>query len=869
MKIRALRVAECGRFVEPVALEGLSGGLDLLIGPNEAGKSTLLKALRLALLTSHRSAKAELGELKPYRGGSPLIEIELEIGNERWRVRKRFLAERMAEVTSLSTGTLMRGSDAETKLEQLLDLKSGVGRFPLLWLAQGALLAEPGPDEAGESTLRAAIAREVTSAAGGEGGRRIRTRVQAALGEFLTPGRGQPTGRYRDAIREVETAAAEVDKCRRLYSEVEGLLDRLANLGDASAKLSDPVARAGRSRRIGDAEARLRLAHEDIAARDQARVAVAEARVKHASSTAAARSLTDKLGELASIFARAEADASVARELEHRLRVAESANEDAAGVAERARSALDAAEADLKRATALARYQELAGRVARARGGGARIGALEERLRGEPLDEASVREARALSSSLAEAAARLEASSSAVKVDYEGDTAPRIVVDGRPILAGERLVAFGRLVLHIPGIGHVTVEPAASSDRQRLLARQDEHRSALALILAGWCATDLAELERRHTSARETAAELAEARAALSVAAPDGLARLEEEIAAFPLNVDNARQSSPGPDRQQLADTASSLRDALQAADAALRQSTATGEALRREAAVHASRVEERDRRRAEVESGLPTVAERDRLRADAQSAADTASRGLDEALRIEAAWAQRTPDTAALAVLEAEVGEARREQHRAEQEEAALASERARLEGMLEAARREDVVARLAELESESARVCARHADLAEEVAALKLLDGELATEEARLRDSYLAPVLARLTPYVDLVFPQAAIQLGDKYAVAGLVRNEREETLRHLSDGTREQIAVLTRLAFARLLADQGMGAPLVLDDVLVYSDDYRIGAMHRALEAAAEAHQVIVLSCREQSFAGLRGARIAIVPWNPDAR
>jgi hypothetical protein len=52
--------------------------------------------------------------------------------------------------------------------------------------------------------------------------------------------------------------------------------------------------------------------------------------------------------------------------------------------------------------------------------------------------------------------------------------------------------------------------------------------------------------------------------------------------------------------------------------------------------------------------------------------------------------------------------------------------------------------------------------------------------------------------------------------------------------------------------------------LDDALVYSDDQRIAAMHRALEAAAQAHQVIVLSCREQSFAGLDGNRVALVPW-----
>ena len=48
MKIKAVRVREVGTFRDPVALEGLSGGLDVLAGPNELGKSTLFRALEAA-----------------------------------------------------------------------------------------------------------------------------------------------------------------------------------------------------------------------------------------------------------------------------------------------------------------------------------------------------------------------------------------------------------------------------------------------------------------------------------------------------------------------------------------------------------------------------------------------------------------------------------------------------------------------------------------------------------------------------------------------------------------------------------------------------------------------------------------------------
>ena len=58
MKINAIRLAEVGRFATPVALEGLSGGLDVLAGPNELGKSTIIAALRAVFGEKH-SAKTE------------------------------------------------------------------------------------------------------------------------------------------------------------------------------------------------------------------------------------------------------------------------------------------------------------------------------------------------------------------------------------------------------------------------------------------------------------------------------------------------------------------------------------------------------------------------------------------------------------------------------------------------------------------------------------------------------------------------------------------------------------------------------------------------------------------------------------------
>ena len=117
MKIRAIRLKEVGRFSAPIAIEGLSGGLDVLIGPNEFGKSTILKAVKTALVPPRTSKKRKLEELRPYAGGAPLIEVDFEVARPARGVSASSSCRRAAaELRDLHAGSVSRGVDAETRL---------------------------------------------------------------------------------------------------------------------------------------------------------------------------------------------------------------------------------------------------------------------------------------------------------------------------------------------------------------------------------------------------------------------------------------------------------------------------------------------------------------------------------------------------------------------------------------------------------------------------------------------------------------------------------------------------------------------------------------------------------------------------------
>ena len=66
MKLRAVRLMEVGLFSAGNALEGLSGGFDVLAGPNEMGKSTIFRAnaYRSALLVLLTSTKIGMARIR-------------------------------------------------------------------------------------------------------------------------------------------------------------------------------------------------------------------------------------------------------------------------------------------------------------------------------------------------------------------------------------------------------------------------------------------------------------------------------------------------------------------------------------------------------------------------------------------------------------------------------------------------------------------------------------------------------------------------------------------------------------------------------------------------------------------------------------
>ena len=78
--------------------------------------------------------------------------------------------------------------------------------------------------------------------------------------------------------------------------------------------------------------------------------------------------------------------------------------------------------------------------------------------------------------------------------------------------------------------------------------------------------------------------------------------------------------------------------------------------------------------------------------------------------------------------------------------------------------------------------------------------------------------------------------------------------DALDSLSFGTREQLGILARFAYADLLQEAGRPTLLVLDDALVHADEGRRDFMKRALFDAATRHQILMFTCHGEAWRDL---------------
>ena len=871
MKVRRLRIESFKCFRDPLEIDGFTDGLNLFAAPNEAGKSTIAEAVRAAFFERHRSGSVE--HLRPWSdpGATPAVEVEFEIDGLRHVLSKSFLGRRRCTL-DVDGRLALDGAAAEDHIAQLLGFKfpgkgassnEYMGIPGLLWIRQGDAHELAGVVHHAADHLRSVLGETLGELASSSGDAVLQA-VEAKRNTLLTPATGKPRGDYANALeRQAELSAnlSTLDESVRAYHQ---RVDRLASLRRdyqrdeqsrpwmaireqcvaAQAQLAEAQALAGKQQdaytRLTQLQAQASALRSELEAyaRDESAVVTRKLALDHANAAVAntqAELQSQQQQHHDAIQAEARAHQQWERvralvlrsELEASLRELESTLDTQASSLQQARDAHERA---------------------------IRLHLEAESMQIAPADLATLTQHI---ESLRDLDVRLNAAATTLDVD---------LLDGQSVHIGDEHISgqvqrtlIRATSIEIPDVGRIHIAPGIADldtlalQHERLSAERDAmlHRMGVA---------DLAAAQER---ARQAAQRIQDAKASqqlLQALAPNGVDALASDLAARRARLDDLRRQRDalptfGEEDAVLPSLASAESEAKRAKHLVETMAEAFGNA-RIAAAKAQSHLSTAEQELLAATATFQDPQRAQRITTAKQSLTDTLAQQTTAQQRSEALATQLK--NANLDLLKQDVERLGRSAHQLEDAHASRQRDILQLEAELHAQGALGLEEQRAEQQHEHEGMRRRIDDLTRRANALDYLLGLLRDKRAELARRLRAPLQKHLDRNLNLLFPGARIEIADDLSPGPITRlgTRGSETgdFEHLSLGTREQMGIIARLAYADLLQEAGKPTLLILDDALVNTDEARLSQMKRVLYDAAQRHQILIFTCHPAAWRDL---------------
>ena len=864
MKLQKMRIEQLRQFRRPFVLDNLQPGLNLIHGPNESGKSTLVRAIRAAFFERYRSTAVD--DLRPWgdSAAAPTIELDFEHDNRNWRLTKSFLQRKRCDLV-VGTETYSE-DDAEEKLAELLGYqypKRGASKAEhwgipgLLWVEQGTGQdIEQAIEHAGDH-LKSALNSMVGEVASSGGDDLIET-VRSQRDTLLT-GTGKPRGDYQQLEKDRGQYEHEIAELKDRVHKYQEQVDRLGKLAQDydQAEAERPWEEA--QRQLEEARARLQQVERLEQRQSQEKATLTQLQQNHRlllQSKEQLEGLTRQLEVRKTELDRAERDLSVAQAqtpvVSGHLADAKSAYEKAekqqklAGLMQ-TRQRL---EQDVRRLEQ--QKQALTQNLANAREYHNQLEQAQQQARENRIDAELVKKLRAIGNQLNEETIRSQ--TIATRLSWQLDAGASLTLNNEPLSdSGERQL-LEESTLVIPGVGTLGITPGGeelASTRRKLKALQeglDEQLKTLGVTSLERAENRLAAFESSER-ARKHAEEL------FRSVAPAGIEQLvsqQSEVESELEKVGKQLEATPEPDPKDNVPAPEDAEAAFTQAGKALDQA----ESDERE---HQSRLsalkQARDNAQREWQRLADEEKSPERQQQLQQITTDLANNEKQQK-ELEASLDQR----------EREIREARPEFLRQDidryqstvnnlrQTQENRGRELRDIKVRLEAWGAEGLEEQLNEKEAELDQCNRRYQELHRRAQALDLLMNLLTEKRQALTRRLQAPLQKHLNHYLSVLFPEASLEVDEQLRPGTFSRGTELGQITELSFGAREQMGLISRLAYADLLQEAGRPTLVILDDTLVHSDSDRLEDMKRILFDAASRHQILLFTCHPEKWQDL---------------
>ncbi|MBZ0333327.1 AAA family ATPase [Marinobacter sp. AL4B] len=864
MKLQNLRVEQLRQFRNPFVLDNLQPGLNLIHGPNESGKSTLVRAIRGAFFERYRSTAVD--DLRPWgdSAAAPTVTLEFEHQGEAWRLTKSFLQRKRCDLT-IGTRSFSE-DDAEEKLAELLGYKypkRGASKAEhwgipgLLWVEQGTGQdLEQSVEHAGDHLKSAlnSLVGEVASSGGDE----VIEAVRVQRNQLLT-GTGKPRGEYAQLDKDRLEAEQTISELKERILRYQEQVDRLGKLTkeyerteaerpweDAQRQLDETQVRYQQVQQLEQAQAQEKATLEQL---QQSRRLLEQNQEyqENLSRQLAARKvdLEKAQADVQRLELQAPANAARLREAKAGYEMAEQHVKQA-----RLHEARTRLEQDATRLQQ--RVQQLAQNLTKARDYQQQVEQARQQVRDNRIDAAAVQRLKIAERQLNEETIR----SNAIATRFSWNLEP------------ERSVALNGEVLHsqgeqqlleesnvvIPGVGTLGITPGGESlaSTRRNLATLQQTVAELQSTLG----VDSVLSAENRLSAFETAGRAQQhAEELLKSVAPTGIDPLLLEQSEAQRELESATEqlsATPKPD-------ASKEVLELVAADAAFERAAAALTAAEAQDQKHRSAMMSVQQARGTAQAEWQRLADEEQSPERQQKLKQIAEELLGlgrKAKALEESIERRSREilNARPDILKQDIERYQRTIANLRQTHEARGRELRDIKVRLEAWGAEGLEEQLNDQTAEFERCYRRYQELHRRARALDLLLASLTEKRQALTRRLQAPLQKHLHHYLSVLFPQATLEVDEHLRPGTFTRGAELGQVTELSFGAREQMGLISRLAYADLLREAGRPTLIILDDTLVHSDQERLDDMKRILFDAATRHQILLFTCHPEKWQDL---------------
>lgn len=893
MVIRSVTVEAFGTLSGPLTVP-LHERLNVICGPNEAGKSTLMLAIWFAFTRKANSRAEEIKAIEPRTGGTPYVRVQFQRGGTAYDLEKRFAASDSLTKLEVKSpeGKLKEYMDdeADELLREALGFGKASGRtktpahygmWPATWMDQHERSVDPGVrldqegDREGLSELLARLTGQVLAGADGEG---LVERAREEYERYYTSSgkeskkSGAPLYESRDALAVAEDELSQLLDRQEEYEEDlrrhEDVVREKRSLQDQLPDLQDDLRTTESRKEKADA---LSAEVQTREARLETKVGVVERLRAEDERREILRKVTamteEEISTLDEDLNGAKMNLEIHKERREKL-VRE--RDDAKQLNNRLKDELDLLQAQQDMLRSSEEHEVLKGNLETAKERQSKIAVVGASLAAIDITDEKVAELESLEQAHTRADAALESASVRVVVRAVNDVTVLWQRDQLDLPAGdeeERLVD-ARQTISIDETVNIEIEPGGENLSELRKKKEDAHDAFReALRQAG--VASVREARRGVLSKSELSSEVNHLKQLLNEVAPDGVQALEEAVHRAKQSLEASRsqrdeltQSVKIPLHENAGEIRAQLEDVQQRADEAAAAFESAKEIIHQHDRETEKLTKNVELAQQALENARSKLDEREQEladRIDKEGADDDLSERLATA-RQEANGLEKDIENLKKELLELRADTIDVEIERAER---ALTQAKAELQR-----KRDELIileTRLGSVElhglHEKLERARNEVDIAgqevtrweQKAEAAKLLYETLDAGRKKVEREFLAPLRDEAEDLLKQFFNSTdlTVELGSDFSVTELTRKSAGGyTPNRLSFGAREQLALILRLAMARLLAKEEPH-PVFLDEALTDTDDTRFDVMANIIQQVARHTQIVVTTCHKNRF------------------